>query len=215
MSNLGGSYELLQIGGDHPHGTVDELRREGLDPEKVSSCAPKSPGVRGCNHWADCPFHLTRLGGFKGQGPHYVAYYLKTHEGDEKEDVSSCYLFTKTLLARMRASVAFADRGLPHEKIRIIAQEGGKYLKTTDEAMDKNNNKTGDLRRKITRAMAEVPEFPRPGSVDHIRGKGLLSQRERERELAEQDAEGPYVRQEPGALTIEAVPDLEARPDNG
>jgi hypothetical protein len=115
----------------------------------------------------------------------------------------------------MRAGLAFADRGKPHEKIRIIAQEGEKILKRFDEALDKNNNKTGDLRRKIWEAMVEVPKFPRPGSVADVRIRGKLAERERQRELAEQD-DGPYVRREVGALTIEAVPDIpEATPDNG
>jgi hypothetical protein len=197
---------------DHPCGTLEELQEQGLDPRKVACCAPNSPGVRGCNHYEDCIFHMKRYGGFRGKGPRYVGYFLKTHEGAKKEDFMSCYHFIKTLLGRMRAGNAYREQGKPHEVIRIIAQEGEPVLKRFDEALDKNNNKTGDLRRKIYHRSVAVPPFPRPKDNPLVTYDQELDARELERDrIANPDdferlgapAEGFVV--EPGPNLAEPV----------
>lgn len=164
MPAFDGSGALALVGQNPiPQGTPDELRKLGVDPEKIGSCAPRSPGVHGCAVERDCRFHLQKLGGFKYQGPRNVGYYLRTHEGNQKEDFCTCHAFVRTLQARMLAGNAQRDAGnVNAEIIRIVAQEGGTIRQRVAVPIDPNNHNINAAYKFETRRI-EVPVHPRPG----------------------------------------------------
>lgn len=145
-----------------PQGTLDELRKEGADPARIACCAPRAPGVRGCAVENECPFHLQKYGGFKYKGPKNVGYYLRTHEGQQKQDFTSCHAFVRTLLSRMRSGIAAAQEGKPHEIIRIIGQEGDTIRQRYAEPVNPNDHTINARWRMVTKTVT-IPAHPRPG----------------------------------------------------
>ena len=103
--------------------TIQNLRDQGLDPSKVISCVPSAglpgavPGVRGCNLYDRCPFHLTRYGGFKGHGPETIGYYHKPNDGTQHqhENDISCFRFVLLMLEKMRAGLRDREQGKIYE----------------------------------------------------------------------------------------------------
>lgn len=163
MSNVAGSGLLGMLGENPlPQGTPEELRKAGLDPARIGSCAPKSPGVRGCPMWKECPFHLQKYGGFKGHGPKYVGYYLKTHENRQKQDFMTCHAFVRTMMGRMKTSVAAQLDGKPHEIVRVIAQEG-ETIRTRVGVKKNPDDKTATAEYEMRTETKPVPAHPRPG----------------------------------------------------
>lgn len=177
-----------------PVGTLKEIRDANLDPDLVACCHSRVEGeVRGCPVWKTCQFNRRDRGGFKGQGPHNVGYYLKTSRSDggrQKEDFIPCYGFVLALQARMLAGRAAKDRGEDHEKIRIVAQEGESIVvrKYMSVARD-GGNVSGDIRMKSITNVIEVPRFLRPSENPGVTYDQQLREREENREAADDEFE--------------------------
>jgi hypothetical protein len=89
------------------------------------------PGVRGCNVYDRCIFHMRRFGGFKGKGPRNIGYDIWTGERlpdgriAQKQDISSCNQFVMTMGARMAHGQRQREEGNQNaEAIHVVAQEG-------------------------------------------------------------------------------------------
>jgi len=178
----------------HPMGTLEELRQQGLDPARIGSCAPNPDvsgdrSVRGCPMWSECPFHLKRYGGFKANGgPHYIAYFMQSHDNRKKEDIATCYAYTLTLLKRERAARAAREDGKPHEIIRVVAQEGGEYWKRDRVPVDPKDQSI-TAKYKWEEGLAKVPRFPRPMQNEDLYNDQALTQRELKRMTQDPDFE--------------------------
>lgn len=166
--------KLAELGIDNiPRGTLDELRKEGLDPGLVASCHPNQPGIRGCAQWADCLGHRKEHGGYKGKGPINLAYFMQTNEGDVKEDSCTCHGFIRSgVQARMMEGIVQQMKGDPMaEVIEIVALEPGidpawpstytrkVWTQTNPNPADKEGvgNFVEDIKT------VDVPKHPRPG----------------------------------------------------
>lgn len=175
-----------------PIGTLKEIQKAGHSPEKVASCHPEStPGVRGCPYWKSCQFDKKKFGGFKEKGPRYVGYYLQTDEGDQKEDFCACYVFTAKLRPRMIHGMNQAALNLPHETIRVIAQEGEEVI-TREGIKDPNipnNNRVDNPVWIWHTEEKKVPHFPRPGENPKHSYNQKVAAREDARRRAEEGME--------------------------
>jgi len=174
-----------------PIGTLDEIRAQGMDPEQVSCCHPRSPGVRGCPMWDSCRFGEPRRGAFKGQGPHYIGYYLKTSRSDggrQVENLSACYNYVRVLQHREIYGHSMKAQRKDHELIRIIAQEGETiYVRRWERNAPDGGNKSNDITMRSWVEPMEVPHFPRPSESPAFTYEQQLSERERRRERAEEE----------------------------
>lgn len=182
-----------------PTGTPVELKALGHDLRQVHSCAIPEPGrIRGCVHAVECSlrkFGLVDEGGFgppdtepgtPGQGPRNIGYYLRTHEGDWKEDFIRCSAYMTVLLNRENKQ---EETG---EELVIVAQEGEPIEVTTTVPVEpKLCNKTGNYALKTETNSILVPVHARPGELDKrngfrrgVREDRLRKMRERRRERA-------------------------------
>jgi len=173
-----------------PIGTLEEVRQNGMDPENVACCHQRAAGIRGCPMWESCRFGEVKRGGWKGQGPHYVGYYLETSPSDgarQVENFMACYNYTRVLQHREIAGRAHKDQGKPHETIQIIAQEGETiYLERHKHLDADGGNKNGDIRIKTWTEPMQVPRFPRPGENPAITHRQVIAQRAAQRAAAEE-----------------------------
>ena len=168
MKGFDGSGALGLLGiAPLPQGTPDELRRAGLNPEQIASCAPSGPGVRGCPLEKECPFQLAKYGGFKYQGPKYVGFYQMTSEGNQREDFMLCHAFVRTMLARMREGNRAREEGRAHETIRVIAQEGDTVRQRVAVPVNPDDH-TINARYAVKTFRVQVPEWPRPGDRSQV-----------------------------------------------
>lgn len=177
-----------------PVGTLHEIREAGMDPELVACCHSRAEGeIRGCPVWKTCQFNRKPNGGFKGEGPRNVGYYLKTSRSDggrQKEDFIPCYGFVIALQGRMLAGRAARDRGEDHETIRIVAQEGEPIVVRKYFSVAKDGgNITGDIRMKSNTMTINVPVFLRPSENPGVTYDQQLRDREKRREEADADFE--------------------------
>ena len=193
--NVQGSSVIGKLGlNPNPIGTPDELRKKGIGLNEAGSCAPSAgtpghqSGSRGCSQYPRCIFHLTRYGGFRDHGPRNCGYYLKTHEGDAKEDFAACYWFVSRMLDRMLAGRRDREAGKNGEIIDVIAQEGEEILQkywTIKEGTEKSLSPTYVLHR----APIKVPRFPRPGEMpDEVSYELEIEKRRIERDSGNPDA---------------------------
>jgi hypothetical protein len=174
-----------------PVGTPAEVEAQGWSLDVVASCAQqnKASGIRGCPYWERCMFGRKSMGGFKGKGPHYIGYYMKTSVSDgakQKEDLTSCYAFVHGLQNRMLAGMDRQNRGMDHEVIRVIAQEGEEILYTKSFAEDPKNPKSKIV--EITAPM-KVPAFLRPGENPETTRDQKLAARAKRRAQLEADVQ--------------------------
>lgn len=190
-SGTSGMAELGIIG--NPVGPLDDVRKHGFDPRNVASCAPPSPGVRGCPVWQACRFHIRKNGGFKGEGPRNVGYFLET-AGRRKEDEISCFRFTSSLQGRMDFGAINRQNGLDGERIAIIAQEGEIiHRKVTLRTNPEAPPEFAQFKAQIIEA--PVGRFPRLGETPASTYDQMLAERQRAREQGDPDLEtGPPER---------------------
>ena len=205
LTNIGPS--VLSRYGINPIaiGTPEELRREGIDTEAVGSCAPaRQNGIRGCPLWDKCPFHLKKMGSFKGSGPAYVGYFVQTHEGDVAEDFMACHAFVRTMLGRMKTARIQQEEGDSRaEIIRIVAIEPRLAERTGLRTFVRKRHeipvetdpvrRSSDLRGvgqyKEVFPEVKIPNWPRPGENPQETYSQILYAQEKERQRKEDDAE--------------------------
>ena len=142
-----------------PIGTPEELREAGIPLSQEGSCAPMGDGVQGCDGYERCIFVNSVNGNFKGKGPRYVGYHLRTTEGDFKEDYMPCYQFMKTMYRRQQAGQANMVMGKKFELIKIVAQEGEQYVSREVLPAEPGNLRNPRLVQNIERKA--VPVFKR------------------------------------------------------
>jgi hypothetical protein len=128
------------------------------------------------------------MGGFKDKGPHNIGYYLRTANSDgakQKEDTAPCYRFVATLQARMLAGMDRKNRGLDHEVIQVIAQEGEKIVvrEWKTEAKD-GGNKSKNYKMVGSIVELTVPKFLRPGENPGVTYDNKLDARAARRDQA-------------------------------
>lgn len=192
-----------------PIGTLEELRREGIGPAQVGSCAPPSKGVRGCAWYAKCIFRLTKNGGFRDQGPRNIGYFHRTHEGHKHQNVMVCYTFQQVLYERMRAGQRDIEDGLNGEKIVVFAQEGQTYRPKLKVNLNEGKPGMPPLWGKDEKPRV-VPKFPRPGEAPGSEYEAFLQQQEKEWLRADENLrEGPPLT----ASDLESEPDEPVLPD--
>jgi len=172
----------------HPIGTRAELDAHGIDPDMAGCCGPHLKGIqRGCQYWDSCMHNKKALGGFKGQGPRNVAYYIEPApgEGAAMEASCPCFIFVGTLQNRMLAGMDRKNRGLPHETVMLVAVEGDgrKYLRRvwTTDAPD-GGNKSKNYKMHHTDEEIEVAPFLRLGQNPQVTMSQKLQKRQEERE---------------------------------
>lgn len=139
-----------------PIGTPEELQEAGISPLAAGSCSKHTAENIGCSYWSSCAFAQQANGGFRGQGPRNIGYYLKIQEGNKKEDWMACFQYMHALHPREQAQ----DR--TGEVIAIVAQEGDlvtRAFMTPEEPII--NNKNGNMRMKNVVETIKVPVFPR------------------------------------------------------
>jgi hypothetical protein len=167
-----------------PQGTLEELRREGIDPRNVASCHESGPRVRGCPFWNECPFDKPQNGRFKGQGPKYVGYFLQTDEGARKEDFMVCHAFVRTMKGRQDSGAIHRMQGFKNaEIIRIVAQEGEKITTKTWVPINPEDRLNGRYKEKFE--PIDVPKYPRPGENPMVTYEQMLAAQELRRQRAE------------------------------
>jgi len=166
---------------------IHALREQGLDPSRVVSCVPSAgltgaiPGVRGCNVYDRCPFHLTRYGGFKGEGPKNVGYYIKVNDGTthQAENEIACYRFVSLLLERMRAGLRDREQGRTGnpgpELINIVSQEGDS-IRVKDWVKVNLNDVSLNAPYHFVRKIQTVSAYKHP---DDLQGDSYESELER------------------------------------
>lgn len=170
-----------------PAGTPEELRKAGLSPGNIASCAPcaDSPdakaGVRGCPCSERCRFDQTINGGFKYVGgPRNIGFSLETHEGNVVEGEASCFFFTQTLQDRMDHGNAQRLQGKVGERIAIIAQEGEKIIKQYEVNRNYLTGKPPDWH--VDEFEVEVSRFLRPGEQRKLNYNQRMRKRQAERD---------------------------------
>jgi hypothetical protein len=177
-----------------PIGTLEEVRANGMSPDLVACCHPAVKGsIRGCPFYASCQFHRKAMGGFKDRGPKNIGYYLRTSNSDgarQKEDVAPCFRFVATLQPRMLAGMDRKNRGLDHEIIQVVAQEGEKIVvrEWSTVAAD-GGHKSKDYRMKGEIVEMTIPKFLRPGENPGISYDNKLDARAAAREQRAQQLE--------------------------
>ena len=110
-----------------PIGSMEDVRAAGMSLREFGTCAQPDKNIRGCALWGKCRFDQRRMGGFKGDRPHYVGYRLITDRAEgnaAKEDFCSCMAFTEVLLDRLDTGNDLVTKGKDGERIAIVAQEG-------------------------------------------------------------------------------------------
>ena len=153
----------------YPVCSLARARELGLDVSKVLTCAPSpqdsnDPSVAGCPQWRNCPFDKPGYGTFKGQGPQYIGYYLRTIEDRVKTEICNCYTFVTTLLAAQRDGLQARVRGdSKFETVKIVAHQG--------ESIEikyhlKRAKKDGTSETYYERKRVVIPPMPDPGEVD-------------------------------------------------
>ncbi|MGQ0721019.1 MAG: hypothetical protein ACT4PE_05525 [Candidatus Eiseniibacteriota bacterium] len=202
-----------------PIGTREEIEAQGMDPAFVACCAPptKDGSVKGCAWWEKCQFHRKALGGFKGEGPKNVGFYMRTANSDgaqQREGVAPCFRFVATLQPRMLNGLDRKNRGQDHEVIQVIAQEGEKIVvREWKTVAPDGGNKSKDYRMKSSIVEMTVPKFPRPGENPGVTYDNQLDQRAADRERRASDLEDMLADQMAGAAPRhrpedDVVPDL-------
>lgn len=199
---------------------VQSVVDHGFDPAKVVSCVPSAglpgsiKGVRGCNMYDRCPFHLARYGGFKGfWRPKNVGYYYKPNDGTnhQKEDFLVCHQFVHTQMDRKLASDAAISQNKPGEFIDIIAQEG-ENITTKVWGPDPKHPTYGTPNPKFTYLYSTfpVPEYAHP--ADH-EGDSYEAKLERKR-ISRQREEQPVMGDLPGRMLTDSPRRLEVDEDD-
>lgn len=164
-----------------PMGTLDELRKEGIDPATVGSCSPQHTGVSGCPYYESCIFRFTRNGGFRDHGPRNIGYFHQTHEERRVENFASCHLFMSRMRDRQQAGERDQQDGKKGEIIEIIAQEG--EVIHTQVVVNINEGTTLPARYEKQTKTIPVPHFPRPGERQVIAYDTQVNDRRRLREM--------------------------------
>ena len=216
MSSAYGS-SVASAMGIHPDpiGTLDELRRESIDPAMVGSCSPPSPGVSGCKHYEQCVFRFKKNGGFRDQGPAGIGYYHRTHEGRQHENDVPCHFFMKKMYHRMRDGERDRQDGKGGEIVEIIAIEPGRNHPLSGLVIHRQmtiNENDGTalvakwVKKTITSAVAR---FPRPADRQTIAYDTLVDDRRRLREAQDPAVEMPAHRVSVEAIEEDPVIDLE------
>lgn len=177
-----------------PVGTLEELRENNLDPERVACCHRTVEGeVRGCPVWRDCQFQNKNRGGFKGQGPKNVGFYLRTTKDEGSRSMESfmpCYGFVLALQARMNFGRAQREEGKDHEVIRIIAQQGEPIVVRRYESVAADGgNRSGDIRIRSWPEEIKVPEFLRPNQNPGVTYEQQMREREERRMAIDEELE--------------------------
>jgi len=179
----------------NPIGTLDELRREGIGPAFVGSCAPPSKGVRGCSHYEKCIFRLTKNGGFRDLGPRNIGFYHQTHEGHKRQEFMACFTFMQTLYERMRAGIRDREDGLNGEIIRIVAQEGQLIRPKHTINVNAGTNLAPKWDRRTD--PIPVPAFQRPHEQGSTSYDLILENEEKQRQIEDPElAVGPPIKAE-------------------
>jgi hypothetical protein len=210
MSGYGSGVAMGVLGiNPQPIGTLDELRRENLNPALIGSCAPSSPGVRGCQSYPNCIFRFKKFGGFRDFGAKNIGYFIQTHEGNKKEDEGSCHFFMQRLYDRMRAGERDRQDGKAGEIIEVIAQEG--EIIHRQVTVNVNENPALPARYEKKTFTGPVSRFPRPGERQVVEYNTLLDDRRRAREAQDPDLQtGPSHRVVPGEVKQPPVMDVES-----
>jgi len=200
----------------NPIGTLEELRKEQINPAFVGSCSPPSPGVGGCKSYEACVFRFKRNGGFRDNGPRNIGYYHRTHEGRAVENDCSCEFFMRKMYHRMRDGERDRQDGKNGEIVEIVAIEGGLNHPLSGQAIHRTmtmNENDGTalvpkwLKKTVT---GPVPKFPRPADRQTVTYDTLLEDRRRLREAQNPDFEtGPAHRIDPVNVDPDPVMDLE------
>jgi hypothetical protein len=201
-----------------PIGTLDELRKEGINPAFVGSCSPPSSGVGGCKSYDSCIFRFKKNGGFRDNGPRNCGYYHRTHEGRAVENDCSCAFFMSRMYDRMRAGERDRQDGKNGEIIQIIAIEGGMNHPLSGEPIHRtmtiNENEGTNLAPKWVKKTitGPVPKFPRPADRQTVSYDTLVEDRRRMREAQNPDLETgpsePVHRVQPANVDPDPVIDL-------
>lgn len=173
--------------------SLNEVRRLGLDPASVRSCAvPKDGDVKGCEFAARCIFGRVENGGFgpksnvpgtPGEGPEFIGVYNEDKAtGRAVHDHKLCTAFMAGGYDRYRQQEETGDT------IIITGGPGSKVAKEFYLPADKNSNKTGDVRMVLNEVTEEVPKFRewRDGTHDTSRREQALRVREKVRQLNNQ-----------------------------
>lgn len=106
-----------------PRGSLAGIRKAGLNPAAVGSCAPPGGGVKGCPYYDVCPTPDFR-DGIDGhpQRPNNVAYlHVAGVGGPVKRDIIPCYGFMEYPAHRR---LAVDKNGVPYDVIEICGREG-------------------------------------------------------------------------------------------
>jgi hypothetical protein len=161
-----------------------------MNPVDTASCSPSNQpnSFRGCPVWTECRFDHKKFGGFKGEGPRNVGYFIQTHEGNKKEDFCSCYSFVSSLQARMDSGISQRQAGRNGEIIRIVAQEGEKIttrIQVPVDERDKNDKREYQYKVKSV----TVPAFQRPAQNERLTYDQELAARQADREKRDREIE--------------------------
>lgn len=195
-----------------PVGTLDELRKEGINPATVGSCSPPISGVSGCKFYDQCIFRFKKNGGFRDKGPVGVGYYHRTHEGRQHENDVPCHFFMKKMYHRMRDGERDRQDGRNGEIVQIIAIEPGWDHPLSGvpihRQMTVNENEGTNLppvwKKKTITSPAGV--FPRPSDRTAVRYDTLLDDRRRLREAVDPDLESAVPQRVSPAAEVEEDP---------
>lgn len=181
MSLVGSGGALNRLGiTPTPVGTLDELEREGIDPQKVGCCyqtravrrvtnaegIEEEVTIRGCPVWASCRFGRPDMGAFKGKGPQNVPYMIRTLDGAEQMNFLPCYSFVRVIQSRMDWANAQRAEGKAHELIRIVGTEG----MTIKMNIARNRHPEDKLNPTFENAIEDVvvPKFKRPSERNEV-----------------------------------------------
>lgn len=153
---------------------AEEVRANGYDPRITHSCAPAPglsqlggvKGVHGCDVWDQCPFNLTRNGGFKGYTwrPKNVAAYVKPDPGRTNQNVIMlpCYKYARLMGDRIKDGIRDRDLRGGGEIIQIVAQEGEEYSQIVWKKKDPLNPLSPFSEVTVP---STVPEYKHPDTM--------------------------------------------------
>ncbi len=197
-----------------PVGTLDELRKENIDPAMVGSCSPPAPGVSSCKFYENCIFRFNKYGGFRDAGPAGVGYYHRTHEGRAHENDVPCFFFMKKMYHRMRDGERDRQDGKNGEIIEIVSIEEGRNHPLSGQAIHRqmtvNSNEAipGAVPKWEKKTFTGPPgRFQRPSERQTISYDTLIEDRRRLRE-AEDPALAMPVHRVAGPVEPDPVIDL-------
>lgn len=173
--------------------SLAEVRRMGLDPATIRSCAvPKEGDVKGCEFAERCVFGRPENGGFgpksnvpgtPGEGPEFVGVYNEDKAtGRAVHDFKACTAFMAGGFDRYRQQDQTGD---------VIIITGGPGSKVAQEyylPADPNSNKTGNVKMVLKEETREVPRFRdwRDGTHDTARREQAIRVRDKVRQLHNQ-----------------------------